>query len=390
LLDVAVIGGGPAGSRAAYQLASLGRRVTVLEKQAVIGCKTCCTGIISQKCVDQYSIPESVVYSHLNSAAVFSPAGYAIRVFLPQPQAAIINRTLFDRWMADQALTRGVSYWLDCRVKRVDITTGAVEIEYQKEHTTRTLKAKAVVLANGFNSSLVKQLGLGQPAYQVAGVQAVVETLDLKEIEIYFDQKIAPGFFAWLAPTLPGQALAGLMTRQSPGQHLRQWLDKLVEQKRIKPVGFSIQYCGIPLKPLRSTVQERVVVVGDAAGQVKPTTGGGIYWGLQCADMAARSLHQALEKGDYSRKVLGCYEKEWRELLAAEMKREFLARRAYQVLSNRQIDSIFKTMRDNDIVDSLLRDDYTSFDNHGAIILKALKLGLVSSARRITGYLTRA
>lgn len=389
MFDVAVIGGGPVGSRVAFQLASNGHTVVVLEKHSAIGSKSCCTGIISQKCIDQFSVPEEVIFRHLNSAALYSPSRTRIHVSLPQPQAGIVNRLLFDRWMANRAKLKGAKYQLDCEVNQVSAIPNGVEIYYQKISHVSMLKARLVVLASGFNSDLVKHLGMGQPAYQCTGVQTEVETSHCQEVEVYFNQNIAPGFFAWLAPTSNGQALAGLMTRKSPGQHLRSWINELESEGKIHKGDHFIKHSGIPLKPLNSTTGERVVAVGDAAGQVKPTTGGGIYFGLQCADLAANSLHRAILAKDYSANYLSSYEKEWRALLLSEIKREYWARRAYQLLSNRQIDALFKTIQRNGIVESLLREEYNSFDNHGSMLIRALQLGLVSHAKRFSGYLSR-
>jgi digeranylgeranylglycerophospholipid reductase len=389
LFDVAVIGGGPVGSRVAFQLASRGYNVVVLEKHAAIGSKPCCTGIISQKCIDQFLVPEDVIFRHLNSAALYSPSRTRIQVSLPQPQAGIVNRPLLDRWMASCARLKGAKYQLDCEVKQVNVITDAVEIHYQIITHVCILKARMVVLACGFSSSLVKRMGMGQPAYQCTGVQTEVEVRNCQEIEVYFNQNIAPGFFAWIAPTSNGRALAGLMTRKSPGQRLRLWLDELESEGRINKGDHFVKQSGIPLKPLSSTAGERVVVVGDAAGQVKPTTGGGIYFGLLCADLAANSIHQAIEENNYSAKRLSSYEKEWRALLLSEISREYWARRAYQLLSNRQLDDLFKAIQRNGIIESLLNNEYTSFDNHGSLLIKALQLGLVSHAKRFSGYISR-
>ncbi len=387
MFDVAVIGAGPVGSRLAGQIASQGHQVVVLEKRAQTGLKPCCTGIISQKCITHFSIPENVIYRHLKSASFHSPSGNLIRLCHAQPQAGIIDRPQFDRWLADQAESQGVRYMLDCDVTQINISHQSAEICFTKGVSQAKLEAEVVVLACGFNSPLVKQAGLGQPGFQVTGVQTRVATDHCHEVEVFFNQKIAPGFFAWLAPTSTGQVLAGLMTRQSPGQHLREWLSELVSLGKIKPSEFNVQYCGIPLKPLNSTVRERLLVVGDAAGQVKPTTGGGLYFGMLCADMAAEALHKAIIQRDYSRKQLMVYQREWQALLLSELKREYWARRAYQLLSNHQIDSLFKTIQKNGIVDSLMAQ-YSSFDNHGGLLIKALRQGLVSPARRFSRYLT--
>ncbi|HSW58948.1 MAG TPA: NAD(P)/FAD-dependent oxidoreductase, partial [Dehalococcoidales bacterium] len=240
---------------------------------------------------------------------------------------------------------------------------------------------------SGFSSPLVKQVGLGQPGYHVIGIQAKVSSLNCNEVEVYFDQKIAPGFFAWLAPVSQGQALAGLMTRESPREHLQEWLADLASRQKIKLEEYQIRQCGIPMKPLPVTWKERLIVVGDAAGQVKPTTGGGIYFGLQSAGIAAAVLHEAIAAQDFSSEQLRQYDRQWRTLLLAELKREYFARRAYQLLSNRQIDGLFKTALKQGIVDSLM-SEYTSFDNHGSLLLKGLKLTLASQAKRFGRYLS--
>jgi digeranylgeranylglycerophospholipid reductase len=389
LFDVAVIGAGPAGSRTALQLAGGGHNVVVFEKHPVIGCKNCCTGILSQKCLAQYSVPEKVIYRRLNSARLFSPSGQSLRVCVTQPQAGIVNRPQFDQWLAEQANSAGVKYRLNCEVTQLNPVQGAVEIEYCNAGFTCKAMARAVVLADGFNSVLARRSGLGQPVYQATGVQAEVEAAQCEEVEVYFSQKLAPGFFAWLAPTRTGKALAGLMTRESPQLHLRRWLHQLAAEHRIEKREYPVKFCGIPLKPLNSTVRERLLVVGDAAGQVKPTTGGGVYWGMLCADIAAQTLHNAIENDDFSRRSLSQYEKEWHALLRPELQREYFARRAYQLLSDNQIESLLTTIRHNGIADTLIRNDYASFDNHGALLLKALKLGLVSHAKRFSAYFTR-
>jgi digeranylgeranylglycerophospholipid reductase len=387
LLDVAVIGGGPVGSRLAFQLASQGHTVTVLERHPAIGQKSCCTGIISQQCVEHFAISPRVIHRSLNSAVFYSPSEHRLSVSLPQPQAVIVDRLRFDCWLADQARSCGAQYLLNCNVTQVKPIANAVEIEFTQDQIAGKLKARVCVLACGFNSPLVKLQGLGQPGYQVAGVQASVETGCCDEVQVYFNQKISPGFFAWLAPTTPGHALVGLMSRESPGLHLRNWMGELAAKGQIKQSVYPLKYGGIPLKPLKNTVSNRILVVGDAAGQVKPTTGGGLYFGLLCADIAADTLHKAFNDQHFDEMALSSYERQWRQLLLSELNREYWARRAYQLLSNRQIDGLFKSAKNSGLVDSLIRE-YQSFDNHGNLLIKAIKLSLVSPAKRFTRYLS--
>ena len=173
------------------------------------------------------------------------------------------------------------------------------------------------------------------------------------------------------------------MSHQSAGFHLRNWLQELAEKGKIEPAGHNILYSGIPMYPLSRTFQDRVLVLGDAAGQVKPTTGGGIYFGMLCADIAADTLHKAQTTRALKAKTLLSYEREWRRLLQAELRNEYLARRAYQFINDHQIDSLFVELKESQVVESILNGENVSFDNHGGLLLKTLRRVLTSRVKRI-------
>ena len=133
-----------------------------------------------------------------------------------------------------------------------------------------------------------------------------------------------------------------------------------------------ISYGGIPLKPLPRTYDNRLVVVGTAAGQVKPTTGGGIYFGLLCADIAANHLHRALVTNDLSAKNLSGYQRRWKRKLGRELRTGYWARKFYEMLSDRQIDRIFNIMKSSGIVEALQKDEDLSFDWHGGVVTRLI------------------
>jgi digeranylgeranylglycerophospholipid reductase len=383
LLDIAVIGGGPVGSRAASQLAGMGYQVSVFEKRIGIGQKPCCTGIVSRECVSNFDIPRSVILRQLNSASIFSPSGEFICASKPEPQAYILNRPLFDCDMADRAQAKGARYFLNSNVEEVHFSPDKIVLQVNSSSDILQIEARTAILACGFSSALIKQSGLGQIDYFVAGAQAEVEVNGLKEVEVYFDQTLAPGYFAWLAPLSDTKCFAGLLTRHSPGKHLRDWLTSLKSKGRIKDRIPEIRYGGIPLKPLSRTFSDRLLVVGDAAGQVKPTTGGGIYFGLLCADIAAETLHKAFQENDFSVRVLSGYERKWHKKLSHELRVEYLARRFYEKLNNKQIDSLFSRLKTGRLVETILREENLSFDWHGDLLLMGLKLGVTSEISRL-------
>jgi len=141
-----------------------------------------------------------------------------------------------------------------------------------------------------------------------------------------------------------------------------------------------VSYGGILLKPLPKTHSERLVVVGDAAGQVKPTTGGGIYYGLLCADIAANTLHRALETNALSARGLASYEREWRKKLGWELRIGYWARKFYERLSDRQIDRMFDVIKSHGIDEALIKAEDLSFDWHGKAILRLFSNAVVAKA----------
>jgi digeranylgeranylglycerophospholipid reductase len=382
VLDVAVIGAGPAGSRTAYRLAALGYQVEVFEKRHAVGEKRCCTGIISQECISRFGITSDVIYRQVNSAKLFSPSGESIRLYRQDTQAGVVNRSALDQTLAHKAQSLGVNYRLNSKVTNIILNKGGVFLEVEEKGQVRHYESQAAVLTTGFNAPLVKRLGLGQVGDLVTGVQAEVRGNGIEEIEVYFDQELAPGFFAWLVPTSEGKCLAGLMSRDSPGLHLRDWLISLETQHKIIADNYKLRYAGIPIKPLSRTYIDRLLVIGDAAGQVKPTTGGGIYFGMLGADMAAETLHNAIQEGDLSARRLSGYERDWKNQLGQELGREYFARQIYRKLNNQQISTLFSRAKSSGIADALLKEDI-DFDWHGGLMLKILKAGILSQAKRI-------
>jgi len=380
LYDVVVIGGGPAGSYVAYKLAGMGYGVVVLERKEKLGERVCCTGIISQECVDSFAINNNVILRQVNSARLFSPSGRLLRLWRQETQACIVDRAAFDVAVSDRAQGKGAEYVLNSLVRDIEFNDDRVNVEAIRSGERLNFEARVVVIATGFGSKLSEGLGLGKASDFVIGVRAEVETIGVDEVEVFFGQEIAPGFFAWLVPTSPSKALVGLLSRRSPGLYLKKLMSALLAEGKIASTEAELSYGGIPLKPLAKTCRQRLIVVGDAAGQVKPTTGGGIYYGLLCADIAANTLHQALDNDDLSAKGLASYERQWRRKLGRELKIGYYARKFYERLSDRHIDRIFAIIEANGIDEALLKAEDLSFDWHGEAVLRLMGHRAISKA----------
>ncbi len=371
--DVLVIGGGPIGSYLASRLAGIGLDVLVLEKRAGLGNKVCCAGIISQECLDSFALGNGLVLRRGNSARVFPPSGRPVGLWREKTQACIIDRAALDLVMADRARAAGADYALSSPVKDIQPGEDRVTAEIETGGRRQNLEARVAVIATGFDSRLAERAGLGKPGDFVIGAQAEVEIGDIPEVEVYLGRETAPGFFAWLVPTSPSRGLAGLLARRKPGIYLERLLSSLRSQGKIGLAEAEPGYRGISLRPLERTYARRVLVVGDAAGQVKPTTGGGIYFGLLAAEIAVQKLKRALEQDDLSASSLAGYEKEWKKRLGKELGVGYWARKLYERLSDRQLDRIFEIAVDNGIIEALLEDKDLSFDWHGKAILRVVR-----------------
>jgi geranylgeranyl reductase family protein len=382
MYDVIVVGGGPIGSYTARRLGEKGYKVLVLEKKSRIGEAVCCTGIVGTECAAAFDIEDSLILRKVSTARLFPPSGKELFIRRPEPQACILDRAAFDADMAERAKAAGAEYALGSRVMNVTTSAGYAAVTVSGRDRDTEIRSRAVVIAAGFNPTLLRRMGLGTYGDFAVGVQAEMEMPGLEHVEVYFGD-IAPGFFAWLVPTTAPLARLGLLMRRTPGIYLRKWLRQLEGQGRIDGHSPELGYGAIPLRPLPRTYGERLVVVGDAAGQVKPTSGGGIYYGLLGADAAAATLHAALEEGDLSERRLARYERSWKKKLGRELTVGYWARRLFERLSQPQLDRIFEIVKSGNIDEAMLKAKDLSFDWHSKTILRLVKYQMVARTMNV-------
>lgn len=370
MYDVAIVGAGVTGSYVAYRLAGLGYTVAVLEEHEYIGEPAKCTGIVGVECVERFPLFDGTVLSAVRAATVFSPSGKELHLRRQSTQAYVVDRPAFDRALADRARRRGADYFIGVKID--DIAPGD-EVVTLTANGLSPLKARTAVVATGCGSTITRKLGLGRAGDMIMGAQAEVEIDGVDQIEVYVDQSLAPGFFAWLVPTRAHRALAGLFSRGDTARCFRSFLGQLLAQGKVLSTAATPTFGAIPLQTISRSYLRRALVVGDAAGHVKPTSGGGVYYGLLCAEIAADTLDRALSAGDCSEAMLSDYERRWRTSLGRELSIDRFARRVYEKMDNRQIEALFGIIRSNGIHEALLGSPELSFDWHGDVIVKGLK-----------------
>ena len=379
--DVIVVDAGPAGNNTALGLANQGYGVTVIDWRQNIGDKLC-SGIVGRECIFHFPIDPTLVYRDAGSARVLAPATTSIQFETAVPQAKIIDPVAYVASFAQRARAAGATYLLGQRVLQVVPGQQSVDVITEQGHR----RARAVVLAAGFGSFLTRQTGLGSVPDYVTGIQAVVTTKDTNDIEVYLGQDMAPGFFSWLVPTLPHRALVGLLARRNAQTHLARLLQRLRGEGKVTEIVKEASCWGIPLRPLKRTYQNRLLVVGDAAGQVKPSTGGGIYYSLLCGETAA-VLAEALAADDLSAETLSQYQRRWHTLLSEELERGYAARRLYELFTDQQISSLVQKATNNGFRADLVNFPDLSFDWHGRMITNVMAHPVLGGVLRLVNPL---
>lgn len=371
--DVIVVGAGPAGNLAAQRLASFGHSVCVVDWREKVGDKLC-TGIVGRECMERYCPDLTNVYSQASSAVIVSPSGKRFTIAKAQPQAYIVNRIAFVASLAEKAQQAGATYLLGPRVTAVDITNEGVNVTLKTKQASRTIKGSVIIVASGFASPIVGMVGLADGIHSevMRGVQAEVEAPGIAETEVYLGNSIAPGSFGWLVPLPNGRALMGLVTRQKLNGHMRYFMDNLKKSGRIKDVIRQPQTWGIPVKPLSKTYGPHTVVVGDAAGLAKPTTGGGIYYAMLSGDLAADTVHKSIVAQDFSAQQMKNYETGWKSLLEEELRVGYTARLLYEYLGDKRVESLVEKFTSMQVREDLITSGIFSFDRHSRIIRRAI------------------
>ena len=381
--DAVVIGGGPVGAYAALNLAKLGVKATVFEEHSEIGLPAHCAGhlsIRSLRSISLYPLPKGIVENTFDTANFYSPMGTKFSIHLSQPVTTVLNRTLFDQYLAEQAKAAGARFILDAPVQSLIKTDGFVKgVNVQRNGQKEEVYAKITLDSEGISSRLLKQAGLTvlKPKGLVYAVEAEVENVkdtEANAVEVYFGKSYAPGFYGWVIPKLDGTAKVGLATnRGNPNEFLSQLMFKhpVASKQLAKAKITKIGYHAITLGgPIRRTYANGLLACGDCASQVKPTTGGGVIFGLTCAKMAAQTASEALQRADVSSDFLQIYQKRCSDLLSFDFSVMLRLRRFLDSLSDEKVDEMLRVCRKLGVNRALT--DVDEIDFQGKMILTVL------------------
>jgi digeranylgeranylglycerophospholipid reductase len=348
--DVIVVGGGPCGSFAALKLAKLGANVTVFEEHSEVGVPCHCAGHLSiagLKNLKMYPLPEEIVENTFCAVTFYSPKGREFTVRFSSPMTCVVNRALFDKYIAEKAEDAGVDFSLDSHVESLALENATVKGVHVRQKTKTKKCSKIVIDAEGTSSRILREVSLPglDPRMIVKGVEAEVESVkDVQPdmVEVFLGSNYAPGLYAWLIPKKDGKAKVGLAAKMGNPKELLQRLmlknpaaSRKLRTARILKTSFHPITLG---GPIHRPCSDAFLAVGDCASQVKPTTGGGVVWGLTCARLAADTAYEAICKDDTSSKFLKLYQKRCDEVLGFDARAMLRIRKLLDAMSDRQID----------------------------------------------------
>lgn len=353
--DVVIAGGSVAGLLCAREVSSKGHSVVIIEEDYEIGTPEHCGGLVSSRGLEELGVvPLRKTFNHfIDSAEVYAPNGKSFSVIARKQNIAEISRRELDKQIAHQAQKNGADIKVKTSFQKITdkgVRTNEGEIE-----------CKIFVDARGVSSLIHKDRTgiLSSAQYEI-----YADWIKKGKVEVFFDQEKYPGFFAWVIPSDEGKGKVGVAGR---GINSAEIIEKFLEEKgnfvTIRKIFAPIWIKG----PIEKFVDGKIVIIGDAAGQAKPTTAGGIYSSGMGGILAGESISKFLESGDPS--DLEQYQTRWMKKFGQEFEKQLLARKILERIDNDTIDKLFEYITPEITNEISEKDD---FDFHTGSIVKLL------------------
>ena len=372
--DVIVVGGGPGGLFTAARLAEAGFDVLLFEEHGTTGQPVHCTGVVAVEAFGEFGLSRESILNTLSTARFFSPSGLSNLIHHAIHRSAGRRSAIFDQGLYERARRAGADVRLAVRVSAVEVSAERVTVTANGHE----FAGRSFVLACGANYSLHRQLKLGMPAAYLRSAQLEVRAERPGDVEVHFGNEVAPRGFAWVVPVQRGEdsyARVGLMCDSDSSGFFNRFAEKSRDAWGLQDTPANLRSHPrqkiLPLAPISRTYADRVLAVGDAAGLVKATTGGGIYYSLVSASLAADVLTDALHADALDAGTLSHYQSLWKKRLGPELKAQYSLRKLAERMNDDEIDALFDLAQTNGVMPIVRRT--ARFNQHRNLIVSLLK-----------------
>jgi digeranylgeranylglycerophospholipid reductase len=364
--DVLIAGGSVSGLLAAREIAAGGLSVAVLEEDAEIGTPEHCGGLVSVAGIRNLGVvpdANTVENNKIARAKIFSPSR-CFEINAEKQKVMVLDRRAFDKQIAFQAQKKGAEIRVKCSMR----SFAKDGLEYVVKTSEGDLSCNYFVDARGV-SSIISRTREG--VLQSAQYELYAPWIERDTIEVAFDSERYPGFFAWVIPTGQGSGKVGVAGRRiNAAAALQSYIGSKGSKGKysiVRKIYASIWVNG----PLQNFVFDRMIIVGDAAGQSKPTTAGGIYSCGMGGLLAGRAVvkEAAAKKNGDRPLLLRQYEKNWLSIFKSEFDKMLLARRFMERLDNKAIDDLVAAISPETLEEAYV---YGDFDFHTTALAKML------------------
>ncbi len=355
--DVIVVGAGPAGSIAAKTCAEAGLDVLLIEKRQEIGDPVRCAEGVGKDALKKHIEPDSRwIAAEVKGSLLIAPDGTEIKMSEDTSSMKVgyvLERKVFDRALAQMAAMAGTEVMVKTRATGLLRSNGRVAgIEAMHMGETYNIKADIVIGADGIESKVGRWGGIDtslEPADIETGVQFLVTNVDTDEYNrFYIGEIYAPGGYLWIFPKGKNTANVGLGILGSRSGNIRaiSLLRKFIESHMPQAKIVEMVVGGVPVSgPIKHTVTDGLMLVGDAARQSDPLTGGGITNAMDAGKMAGEVCIKSKEIGDYSVNTLKEYEDKWRATIGKELSKSLQVKNLLIKLTDEQLNKLAYSLK---------------------------------------------
>ena len=311
IYDVAIIGAGPGGGRAAISCALAGLKTIILEKKKIVGLPVHCGECLSTYALKNtgLSLPEHLIAKYVKGVQVIFPDGSAKKLF---ESGYVLHKEKFEQWLIKTACNNGANLQLNSRVVTLN--------RHNKIWTIITesgekLKTKILIDASGVLSVTNKLLKLCRPFRAISGIQYQIKGIDTDDfINFYLWPRLADEGYLWIIPKHENICNVGLVSTNP--HNIKQRLDRFIKINNFKIIKIEKFFGGrLPASgPLAETYLEGLMIIGDAAGFTSPLFEGGTHLALKSGCIAADIAKKAILANDFSKKMFLEYQKQWKKI----------------------------------------------------------------------------